>query len=118
MPRIHWYTLIADENGTIDQARLKSFAAVIMGLVGAAVAVAAAVLELVWQKDLPDGAVNTMLYALVIPLTGGVLISGYNRGKVMVEERRARASQMLPMPATPPETPIPPPPEVEELPPR
>jgi hypothetical protein len=113
MPNIKWSTLIADDSGVIDYARLKSFTAIVLGLLGAAVVLGAAVLELGLRETLPDSAVSTAVYALVVPLTGGVLMTGWNKGKLQLEERK-RLSQAQPAVVEPD---VPPPPERDAVPP-
>jgi hypothetical protein len=85
MTAIVWSSLIADEQGRIVYARLKSLVAIVLAFLGALVAIAAGAIE-VLGKELPShDAVLIAVGALVLPLTGGVVANGLQMRKAAKE---------------------------------
>jgi hypothetical protein len=73
---IRWQTLIADDEGAIDFARMKQLVSIVLALVGGGVVIAAVILELALKVDLPSGMVLIACGVLVGPLTGGQVADG------------------------------------------
>lgn len=76
MPPIIWSSLIADDHGHVQYARVKSLVAILLAFLGALVAIAAGVVEVVGNREVHTDAVLISVGALVLPLTGGVVASG------------------------------------------
>lgn len=67
LPVIRWSSLIADEGGTIDYARVRSLTSVVLAIVGGG----SAVWVLFVTRTIATELVAIMVAALVLPLTGG-----------------------------------------------
>lgn len=76
---IKWSTLIADDGGNIDYARLRSFVSVLLAVCGGALMIFAGAMEIVREHDLPTDHVLLAAGALVLPLTGGRIADGVSR---------------------------------------
>lgn len=79
---IKWFSLIADDAGTIDYVRVRALVSVMLALLGGAVMVAGAAMEIIWKTELPISQMMLAAGALVLPLTGGKVADALaNRGK-------------------------------------
>lgn len=75
---IRWASLITTPDGEVDPARLKSTAAVTLGVLGGLIVVMAGLVEMCC-REVPHNALLITVGSLVLPLTGGVIASGLKR---------------------------------------
>lgn len=71
---VRWASLFFDAAGEFDANRARATTATLLGLLGGAVLVAGAVLELATRVDIPTAHVLITGGILVAPVTGGKLM--------------------------------------------
>ncbi len=71
MPPIVWTSLIADEYGVIDYARLSRFVSVLLAVAAGIIVIVGAVLELGFRVQLPSEHANTATWVMLAPITAG-----------------------------------------------
>lgn len=72
---VRWSTLVADGDGAIDYARVRSLVSVLLALLGGAVIVAAMAFE-VAGHEFGNQAMLLGAGALILPITGGKIADG------------------------------------------
>lgn len=74
---VKWSTLITDDQGDIDYARVRSLVSVILATIGGC----AAIWVIFVARQLNESLIYAMIGALVLPLTGGKIADALSARK-------------------------------------
>lgn len=98
---VHWATLVADENGTVDYVRVRQLVSILLSLGGGLAMLVAVAIELFADRELHMDALLFAGGALVVPLMTGRIADGIGARLAEGKAAKARLSVAVDQPDQP-----------------